>query len=334
MYNKTIVLELKNNYAIVIDEGGDVHRIKRKPDMKVGEQIFYTEEDFYEGSTDKIRKFPFMKFAAAAAIFLLLFTGVFTSLMQNRTYAAMSIGTAAHPLTIEFRKDGKIKSIQDPYGQISSDLFEGKTLEESIDLLVEQMNATGIRDIVLSSTFPAEDFEKLRPLLARLQQGTKKAGILFMNASAEDYKVSKAKGEALNSYLIKDRQIPLWSDEDADALTPARKQEIVGERAVYYQTDDDVQRREEIRIREEQERLRKEEEERKAAEEKAAQEKALQEQQEQQQQAPPQVAPRPRPQAQPRVQPRQQRPVRRAPVYNYDDDDDDWDDDDDDDDDD
>lgn len=48
MHNEAIVLELSENYAIVFDEGGGVHRIKRKKDMKIGDRIYYVEEDRFQ----------------------------------------------------------------------------------------------------------------------------------------------------------------------------------------------------------------------------------------------------------------------------------------------
>lgn len=47
MYNQAIVLEIIKEYAIVIDEGGKVHRIKKKKNMSVGDKIYYLEEDRY-----------------------------------------------------------------------------------------------------------------------------------------------------------------------------------------------------------------------------------------------------------------------------------------------
>ena len=331
MHNEAIVLELSEKYAIVLDEGGRVHRIKRKKDMSIGDRIYYVEEDRFKSSSPSKKTIPFMRYIAAAAVFVLLFTGVFASMVRNQTYAAMAMGTASHPITMEFRKDGRIKYFHDPSGQISENGFIGKTLEEALPLLLDYANTLGIQDLILSSTYSQEEFSKIQGLLAALQKNSNKIGILLMNGSLEDYENSKAAGNSLSADLIQAREIPLWSDEDALLFAPERKNEILGERGQYYQTNTDVQRREEIRKAEEERRAREERE--------RAEREEQQRQQEEQRPAAP--APQPVPQRQPRqVQPRRQAPaqrapVRRAPVYNDDyddDDDDDYDDDDDDDD--
>lgn len=340
MHNEAIVLELSEKYAIVLDEGGRVHRIKRKKDMKIGDRIYYVEEDRFQSYYSQKKTIPFMRYIAAAAVFVLLFTGVFASMVRNQTYAAMAMGTASHPLTMEFRKDGRIKYFHDPSSQISEKDFIGKTLEEAVPLLIEYADNLGIQDLILSSTYSQEEFSKIQGLLASLQKNSNKIGILLMNGTLEDYEKSKSAGNSLSADLIREREIPLWSDEDALLFAPERKNEILGERGQYYQTDTDVQRREEIRRVEAERRA---EEERRAQEERERaerEEREEQRRQEEQRRAAP--APQPLPQRQPqRVQPRRQAPaqrapVRRAPVYNDDydddDDDDDWDDDDDDDD--
>ena len=326
MYNQAIVLEIIKEYAIVIDEGGKVHRIKKKKNMSVGDKIYYLEEDRYNVlAAPEKRKFPYMKYLAVAAVFLLLFTGVFSNLMKNQTYAAMAMGTASHPLTMEFREDGRIRSINDPYGQLKESNFKGKTIEEVLPLLINYANSLGIEDLVISSTYPPEEFEKIRNLIASLQKGTNKVGVLLMESTLEDYEKSVAEGNSLSAYLIRERLIPLWSDEDALLFTPERKREIIGDRGKYFQTDEDVKRREEIRLEEErkaaEEKARQEAEEQKAREEQEAREAQQRQAQPQQRQS----TPAPRPQ---QTQPRRQTPVRRTPVYNDDDDDDDWDDDD------
>lgn len=53
MYLKVLVMEIKENYCLVMTQDGEILRIKRKKDMKVGDQIFILQEDLYQGESEE-----------------------------------------------------------------------------------------------------------------------------------------------------------------------------------------------------------------------------------------------------------------------------------------
>lgn len=320
LYTKAIILEIYTNYAVVLTESGEVRRIHKKKEMLVSDQIYFLEEDLYTGNTRR-RSIGFMQYAAAAAVFLLLFTGVFTAILQNKTYAAFAVGNNSVAIEVEFREDGKIKSIIDPTGMISTQEWRGKTWEELFPTIEKQVEGMEGKEILLSSTFPAKDVDKLKIILANLQRNSSKLGILYFQGSPDDLNESRRSKTSLNQFLLNHSGLNLWSDEESLSMSPEEKREYLGTKASYYQTNSDATRREELRQQEEQQKL--EEEKRKAEEQKAEEERQqVQPIQRQRQQPQPIRRPTPRPQPTPR------------PVQNNDDwDDDDWDDADDDDDD-
>ena len=44
---KGIVMEVKNDYVIIMKEDGTLVRIKNKDGLKVGKSVFFFEEDIY-----------------------------------------------------------------------------------------------------------------------------------------------------------------------------------------------------------------------------------------------------------------------------------------------
>ncbi|EJX01263.1 hypothetical protein EVA_10632, partial [gut metagenome] len=54
MIEKVLILELKEAYALAMEEGGSVVRIKRKSGLSVGDEIYILPEDLYEQTENAI----------------------------------------------------------------------------------------------------------------------------------------------------------------------------------------------------------------------------------------------------------------------------------------
>lgn len=82
MYQKTVVAEIKKSYATVMGEDGNLHRIKLSKGMRIGDRIYYLDEDNYR-RIDKKRKKPMSGLTAVmlSAASILLLT---TPLMHQR----------------------------------------------------------------------------------------------------------------------------------------------------------------------------------------------------------------------------------------------------------
>ncbi|MBM6860972.1 anti-sigma factor domain-containing protein, partial [Clostridium saudiense] len=72
---KGIVMEIKDDYVIIMKEDGTLVRIKNKDGLKVGKSIFFFEEDIYI-KKDTAKVIPFRKYivplVAIAALFIIL----------------------------------------------------------------------------------------------------------------------------------------------------------------------------------------------------------------------------------------------------------------------
>ena len=204
-------------------------------------------------------------------------------------------------------------------------------METFIPILVEHSNNSSGSEINISSTYPKEDQGILKRIVAEIQKNSKKTGVILLDGDLKEYKEAKDKNESLNSYLVKSETFYVWNDEDARNKTPEEKRSQLGSKAFYYQTNDDLNRRNELKKQKEKQIAKK-----KAAEEKAAQEQRRAQQKQENDNNSRRAAPAPikRQPSAPSV-PRRQQTQRRAPQqnrrqvqsYDYDDDDDDDDDD-------
>lgn len=90
--NKGIIMELKKNYAIVLNDEGIMDKIIAKENMKVGQKIFYFENDIIKTTTNKVHRYNnFIKtFGSIAALFLIVFT-FFHIMKPEEAYAVVSL---------------------------------------------------------------------------------------------------------------------------------------------------------------------------------------------------------------------------------------------------
>lgn len=279
-------------------------------------------------------------FAAFMAV-VIMGSVLYLSLFGNTTHAAVSVGSAHSPIEVELRKNGEIKKVTDPTGKVDPKAWVGKHVQEIIPVLVEHSNTVKEPELIVSSTFPEEDRETLKNLIAEIQKNSKKTGIILLESDLKDYMDAKEGNQPFNAYLMAKNSISLWDDDEATVKTPEEKRTHLKAKAAYYQSNDDLNRRNEIKKQEEKRiaEEKKAQEQKKAEEKKAAEAKAAQarnnssDDDDDRNNSQRNTAPAVQKPAVQRQQPQRQAPRQtyRQPARNYDDDDDDdWDDDDDD----
>lgn len=108
--NKGIIMEVKKNYAIALNDEGVMDKIISKQNMKVGQKIFYFEDDIVKAAIDKSNRYNnFIKrFGSIAALFLLVFT-FFQTIIYEDAYAVVSLDI--NP-SIQIEADSKLMIIK------------------------------------------------------------------------------------------------------------------------------------------------------------------------------------------------------------------------------
>ena len=113
---KGIVMEIKDDYVIVMKEDGTLVRIQKKDNLKVGKSIFFFEEDIYIRK-ESAKVIPFRKYivplGAIAALFIILINPMINRFSNNvsNTYAVLTFDINPS-IEFELEEDGIIKNVK------------------------------------------------------------------------------------------------------------------------------------------------------------------------------------------------------------------------------
>ena len=90
--NKGMIMEVKKSYAITLNDNGIMEKIKFKPNMAIGQKIFYFEDDIVTSTASRVHRHNnFIKtFGSIAALFLLVFT-FFNTMKPEQAFAVVSL---------------------------------------------------------------------------------------------------------------------------------------------------------------------------------------------------------------------------------------------------
>lgn len=209
MYDKGIILEIKDKYCLAMTEQGAVIRIHKKQGMRVGDRIYILPEDLCrEEKPSGAVPFPiarvgrsFIKAAVcAAAAFLLVFASMFTG--QGEAYAMVSaVGTG--DVELELDKEYRIIRVK-VYGasrekeeQLSG--LVGKTLEEAQPLL---RGMAGPEGVVVGYALKKRGGSSAEAEFARrLELVFSGETAVYLKGNADDVKRAEAKTVSLGFYM-------------------------------------------------------------------------------------------------------------------------------------
>lgn len=240
MPKKTVILEVKEDCAIVMDEFAQVIKIKKKKDMKVGDTIYCLSEDSISSPVREraLPKLPSGGIAAALFAFIIGMS-LFSSTFISTSYAAVSIGSEGG-VHLELSEDGTIKKVISEEGDDAEySYLMGKRLSEVHGQLLDIIDSSSERDVFLATAFKdnSRSNQMIEELISSIQKDKKKIGIVYLNGSMKDYRRAVKGNVALSKYLIKKHNIQLWSDGDSDQKTKEEKQFILQSFGLYYEND-------------------------------------------------------------------------------------------------
>ena len=153
MYRKCLVMEIKERYALVLDDEGAVIKIKLKENLKIGDKIYVLPEDVYV-EKENIPVVPFItkhkdlfkSMTVMAATALICFIIAISSSNMGDAYAKVMIDGSK---SIEFIVDDNYEIIEaiSKDGSFSEEelkSFEGKNLKEIKNRLKESLKNSKI----------------------------------------------------------------------------------------------------------------------------------------------------------------------------------------------
>ena len=207
MYNKGIILEVKEKYSLVLKDDSTVVRIRNKENMKVGDTIFFLEEDLYESTKSRnTMKNKIIPILTIAAMLVLLAVPMVTNNTKGGVYALMSIDI--NP-SIEFELDEN-KNIVNVYGvnddgkNINLEELKGKTLEEGIKILEIYLSENygdskeGILGFTFINKISDDKYEnEVKDTVSKVLNNTK---LVYLKGTEENIALAREKGISLGRY--------------------------------------------------------------------------------------------------------------------------------------
>ncbi len=219
MLEKGIVLELKPEYALAMKQGGGVIRIKRKPGMVEGDQIYILPEDLYEKRRNltvlrtgafkppAVRKIARMTAAAAMAILVIL---ALIPGLSTTAYAVVSLDGQQH-IQLQVDEDQSILGASSPdesLPEIELRKFRGKNL---LDLGPELTELLGSGPILVA--YAAYDGSPDLQTEQQIRQMFRQSKVLYLIGTAEDISGAAENSQSLGLYML---ELLMGEDHTAD----------------------------------------------------------------------------------------------------------------------
>lgn len=213
MYFKGMVMEVKEAYALVMKEDGTITRILNKPGLKMGQKIFFTEEDIVESSSinqkDKNPKKHIMAFIAAAAAVILMMIPLLKGVIPMDKGYAMITFDINPSLSIKIDKNQtivKAEGLNDDGKALDLEALKGKTLAEGSGILrntiLNKPEITNKDSVIVGFTFlnSKEDVEFEDKIKGVLNNNFKNFKVMYLKGNKEDLKMAEEKGISLGKY--------------------------------------------------------------------------------------------------------------------------------------
>lgn len=207
--NKGIIMEIKRDYAIALNDSGVMEKILSKKDMRVGQKIFYFEEDIVTTTNRTNMNNIFIKrFGTIAAIFLLVFT-FFQGITYENAYAVVSLDINPS-IQIEVSSKKNIVSIEgmnddgkeiDFSNVIGSNINHG--IEEIKKILIEKNYLDNNKEVLVAFALVKEkdDEQYEESVKGAIQEAFKTENVTYVKVANKDaIAEAKTKGVSLGRY--------------------------------------------------------------------------------------------------------------------------------------
>lgn len=212
--NKGMIMEVKKSYAIALTDAGIMEKIKSKPNMTVGQKIFYFEDDIINVTSNKnYRHNNLIKaFGSIAALFLLVFT-FFSTIKYDQAYAVVSLDI--NP-SIQIEADSKqriikVEGVNDDGKKIDFGDIKDISLDEGIqkikEKLVEKNYLDSNKEVLVGVAFvkDGDSTSYEQELQAAIRTTFNTEEITYVKADKEEVAEAKTEGISLGRYKAKEK---------------------------------------------------------------------------------------------------------------------------------
>ena len=202
--NKVIIMEVKDDYAIVMTSDFEFIKIKKKKSMTEGQKIYIVDEDICQGGekTSLSNKNKLLKILGLVAILLgiILLAFLFNPFKKD-TYATASFdGDASIELSLDKNKKiTKAISRDDsiPSGELEN--LKGKSFEYGLDEIDDYLENDNY--ILASCYVPSgENDNYIDDIKTAIDKEL--SDVIFINANKDDIKQAEKENKTLGQYKL------------------------------------------------------------------------------------------------------------------------------------
>ena len=220
MYHKVIVMEIKETYALVMAEDGQILRVVYKDGMKVGDCIYILEEDILKKDSFKEENhasiIPFAerkktgnqhktlwkKMVAVAAAFALFVTSFAVLSKPEKAYAMVSVD-GEKAVEVVLNQKNRVKEANSKNDSLTRE--EKKKIKGEKVEIIKNYFSQDLSDketIIVGYAFLEDESEEERAALQRrLEKTFGTEHLLYLAGDKEDVENAKKAGKSLGIYL-------------------------------------------------------------------------------------------------------------------------------------
>ena len=231
MLYKGIIIEIKEGYSIVVTNESEFFRIKNKEGMKLGDKIYFLEEDIYNiDSKDKVidfnnksekskkNKFNIYKrlVSVAAAIAIIVGTVIYTS--APKSYATVSFDENGSSVELSLDKNKNINSTSLISGSLN--ISDDDDFSMVLDQLYKQIkqdsknNKTG-RVLVGLCFEDAEDIAYEEEIKALISKKFKGLNVMYVRVDKNQLVQNKNEEISMGEYAA----MKMIEEDDIEGMT-------------------------------------------------------------------------------------------------------------------
>ena len=220
MYHKVIVMEIKETYALVMAEDGQILRVVYKDGMKVGNRIYILEEDILKKDSFKEENhasiIPFVerkktgnqhktfwkKMVAVAAACALFVTSFAVLSKPEKAYAMVSVD-GEKAVEVVLNQKNRVKEADSKNDSLTRE--EKKKIKGEKVEIIKNYFSQDLSDketIIVGYAFLEDESEEERAALQRrLEKTFGTEHLLYLAGDKEDVENAKKAGKSLGIYL-------------------------------------------------------------------------------------------------------------------------------------
>ncbi len=235
MSDKVIVIEVKENYAIAMKEGGELVRIKKKGNVAVGDKIYILPDDLYKeekvsgvtvapiaNKKVKMNKNIFRRVASIVAVFILCFSFLMLPQFAKPAYAMASFD-GEKSVQMELDKNNKILKVESlnntvPKNELKK--YKGKNINE---LDSEFNNLLGSGTILIGYAPEKEDWDK-DEFVKKVNELFGTENVIYLLGNIDDIDASDDNDITIGRYIAGKMYL---NDDLEDALEELEYKELV-----------------------------------------------------------------------------------------------------------